>query len=35
MNTQDNRQRDNVGLFALGGNLDRLNWQADLSGMPA
>ena len=29
MSTQDNK-----GLFALGGNLDRFIWQADLSGLP-
>jgi len=35
INTQDNKSLDNGGLFALGGNLDRLIWQTDLSEMPA
>ena len=35
MNSQDNEKPNNGGLFALGGNLDRLIWQADLSRQPA
>ena len=27
--------QDKQGLFALGGNLDRLIWQTDLAGLPA